>query len=1107
MRHGKTTPVWLVFAGLLLALIVSDPAVNQQSRSEFWANSVSHPYDPFANMPFGQPSWIKFTILTSEPGVVYFQDSVRYPFHYDFAVAELPSFAGMTRDEFDAVTLHAEWQRAVLGAVLLPQDTSIPEYGIQLVRQDPYTPSEVVDLVSLVASRVVADPAVQALYFPTYEQMETAFANQAWLETRGVTIGSADRWAAGNSCYSHGWALGSLKYVAAGEINDAFLAGELLPGDILLTDGVPAELPFVAGILSLAPSTPNSHVAILANTFGVPFVYLSRAEDAQRAMELVGRKMALRAEEIYGGCLTRLIDVEGVLDPATIEEILQLKQPQPLGISPIATYGAYSDTTDELALEEIAYFGGKAANFGYLRRAIPDHSPVAGAFTFDLWVAFLDQELAGGSTLREWIAWRLAGFSYPPQIDELSQALHEVRDLIKDTEETAFGPLLETAVIQTLQSPQYGFDMNRKIRFRSSTNVEDSESFTGAGLYDSYSGCLADELDGDDLGPSICDPAKPQERGVFRAIRKVFASFYNINAYLERLRYGIREIDVGMAVLVHHSFPDEIELANGVAKLSWNAGTHRQIYLVSQAGAVSVTNPEPGSIPEELAVDVFSFGTYASLIRYSNLVQLGATVLEFDAEYLELADLLLAVGERYAQETGLSVFTLEFEYKKVAPAGKLVVKQVRRLPEADNVPSVTPILIDQPVEYCSFQGEYGAALGNHRLKSRWTIHTRNIWLTPENLQQGLFGEVDLEYTESCLVLDQSGPLSEWPQAVSDFSDGEATSGWVFDFLQNRRRYLLTVSGVPTLVAPSRSPLLVLEDFYCLSLRVDYAQAVPGVDSQGQPHLGFSDYVRVCRCPEEQVGEQLQRRQFGAEDLSVETQFYWPPPPRGHTAGYTAPLSRFVETSISGLTSEPVLLHGEYAQTYRPGHHNFSETFVFEPALDPGISQQQLDQLAEAGVRLLRIDSNDGVMLFDDETWGAICMGCLGADLDGDGWCVSHGVTLDCDDGDPDLWSTPGEVRGLRFRDRDTLTWVEPVDPGAVAPRYDTLVAPSPVTFLGAGSCVEWDDASDTRASVTGEPAPGEVLHYLVRAENDCLSGQGPLGQASSGTPREGVHCP
>ena len=118
-----------------------------------------------------------------------------------------------------------------------------------------------------------------------------------------------------------------------------------------------------------------------------------------------------------------------------------------------------------------------------------------------------------------------------------------------------------------------GFDPQRNIRFRSSSNVEDTEQFVGAGLYDSFSGCLADDLDDDTAGPCRCDPAEPKERGVFRAIRKVYASFYNDDAYLERLRHGIDEAQVGMGLLVHHSFPDEIERANGVAtlKATWLA--------------------------------------------------------------------------------------------------------------------------------------------------------------------------------------------------------------------------------------------------------------------------------------------------------------------------------------------------------------------------------------------------------------------------------------------------------------------------------------------------------------------------------------------------------
>ncbi len=66
---------------------------------------------------------------------------------------------------------------------------------------------------------------------------------------------------------------------------------------------------------------------------------------------------------------------------------------------------------------------------------------------------------------------------------------------------------------------------------------------------------------------------------MFKAIRKVFASFYNENAFLERLRLGVDESKVGMALLVHHSFPDDGELANGVAvvrrRIQNGAGTSR----------------------------------------------------------------------------------------------------------------------------------------------------------------------------------------------------------------------------------------------------------------------------------------------------------------------------------------------------------------------------------------------------------------------------------------------------------------------------------------------------------------------------------------------------
>ena len=70
------------------------------------------------------------------------------------------------------------------------------------------------------------------------------------------------------------------------QIQSAYINGVLLPDDILMTDGVPAEVPYVAGIISLSPSTPNSHVAILSKTYGIPFVYLANASDISKAWQL-----------------------------------------------------------------------------------------------------------------------------------------------------------------------------------------------------------------------------------------------------------------------------------------------------------------------------------------------------------------------------------------------------------------------------------------------------------------------------------------------------------------------------------------------------------------------------------------------------------------------------------------------------------------------------------------------------------------------------------------------------------------------------------------------------------------------------------------------------
>ena len=197
--------------------------------------------------------------------------------------------------------------------------------------------------------------------------------------------------------------------------------GELLPTDILLTDFVPTEIPYVAGILSLSPTTPNSHVSILAQSYGIPFAYIKNPVGRAKAMSQVDSLTLLRTSSGYwGSCSIETLDASSVSDPY-LNEILELKKAQKLNVNSKSSKGAIAiKDLSKVWPSDSRYIGGKAANFGFLRRTVPNNSPEAIAFTFDLWDQFMEQSM-GDKTLREEINFRIEPFSsWPTDIAAVS---------------------------------------------------------------------------------------------------------------------------------------------------------------------------------------------------------------------------------------------------------------------------------------------------------------------------------------------------------------------------------------------------------------------------------------------------------------------------------------------------------------------------------------------------------------------------------------------------------------------------------------------------------------------------------------------------------------
>jgi hypothetical protein len=238
------------------------------------------------------------------------------------------------------------------------------------------------------------------------------------------------------------------------------------------------------------------------------------------------------------------------------------------------------------------------------------------------------------------------------------------------------------------------------------------------------------------------------------------------------------------------------------------------------------------------------------------------------------------------------------------------------------------------------------------------METNNLWLNEPNLVESFVKKAELEYLAAARLRNLSGVPSLWPFAEHSFGPSywpdslETVDGWRMHHLPNPRIYQLHADVIPMAVSQAESPILSIQDFD-LTAQLTYDKKELSWTYEGTTTT-LTDTVMLCPCFEPQSNDKLQERSYDDGKVSMEISFYWPPDPAGWVAGYTAPLSNWVETVIEGYTTEPIVLHSWYSQTYRPEHHNFCEHFMFEPQLEPGISESILEELAAQDIRLIHL---------------------------------------------------------------------------------------------------------------------------------------------------------
>lgn len=595
--------------------------------------------------------------------VLYFQNVDLYPIHYDFCRAHL-SGQGLPivpdLGTFNGTEYQSPSRRFLLGSVTYYAGPDAWVYELA-----PYdTASSAMITTAFEEIRAHAFFGKDLRFHPTSQAIEAVAAN---LPASIPRITTSELFAGITyQPLNLATSMGRLRFVRAADLDRTALDYR----DIVVLDFVPNDIAVVQGLITEQLQTPLAHVNVLSQNRGTPNMALRGAWSDATLRGLEGRWVELHVGA-FTWSIREVTTTEadawweahrppplGIpnrdLSVTEIREIADVLPTVPVSSTPFGDLGPALDAA-------IPAFGGKASHYAALGKV----SGVRVYRALAIPLSHYAKHLADHG-LDQAIDAMLADPSFKADPLVRRQRLAELQTAIIAA---PIDPALlaeVTARVKTLPKS--------RVRFRSSTNAEDLDGFTGAGLYTSETG----------------DPNDP-DAPIDIAMKTVWASVWRFKAFDEREYRGIDHTAVGMALLVTPSFPDEE--ANGVAitgNLFDPSGMEPGFVINVQRGDTSVVLPPPG-VSSDYFIYFFDYpGSPVTFLTHSNLVAAGQTVLT-RSQLFELGQALTKVHTYFAatyQRTG-HFYGMDVEFKLDAPVGaepRVWLKQARPHPGWGLVP-------------------------------------------------------------------------------------------------------------------------------------------------------------------------------------------------------------------------------------------------------------------------------------------------------------------------------------------------------------------------------------------------------------------------------------
>jgi hypothetical protein len=602
-------------------------------------------WDERSDSVFARTRTINWLIDREDKDELYFIDTTEYLLHYFFAEAYLdygdPFTPVGSHAEFNILNYRRQNRRFLMGKLVRYLDQDL--VTIELSAGD----SAGADMIASAFDRVRGSiyDGDRLVYRPVSAAQEALLPE---LAGRIPVVSTEEVFR--NQTYqplNQRVGFGTLRFRRLVELE----AAPLSPTDIVVLDRVPNDISLVSGIVTEEFQTPLSHLNIISKNRGTPNMALrgAFADDQLRAFE------------------DRLVSLEVGAQDFTVREATPaeaqaywdaLRPGQPLSPDFDLTATLPIDLDDAGAGDAVR-IGAKAANLAEVAKIRIAGAPIAMPDDpFALPFHFYHQHMTESGLYAEVDALLADAPDLGPE--ELGERLFDLRWKIYRA------PMNEATRELIVAEATARWGAEARVRFRSSTNVEDLPDFSGAGLYTSAGADLA-------AGAG----------SVEEAVKVVWASAWNHQAFVERDFYRIDHQRVRMGVLVHPSMPDE--MANGVAvTINEFAENRPAFYINAQLGEVSVTNPTGLAVPEQLLYYTWYEEPEYEVITRSSLV---AAVPEWptwpailgDAELEQLASYLTAIHNHFqARSGGDPDLAMDVEWK-LAPGRVVEIKQARPL--------------------------------------------------------------------------------------------------------------------------------------------------------------------------------------------------------------------------------------------------------------------------------------------------------------------------------------------------------------------------------------------------------------------------------------------